>query len=115
MGDTKTTAWQEITQGFGKVLVWLSYIVMGVIVKIAFESRTTKLTNKLIAIKVLLSVVAGAIASVACNTWGFEKWAMIIVPVCTLIGEGVFGYVIVNWSKVADFFLNVFLKSKSKK
>lgn len=115
MGDPKQTLWEEITQGLGKILMFLAYISIGVIAKIAFDSRSNKLTWKQIGIKSILSICAGAIASVLCQKWGFEKWAMLIVPVSTLIGEGLFGYVIGHWELVADKFLSMFVKSNGKK
>lgn len=115
MGDPKQTLWQEITQGIGKIMMFLSYIAIGTIAKIAFDSRTNKLTWKQIGIKSALSICAGAIASVMCQKWGFEKWAMLIVPTSTLIGEGLFGYVISHWEAVADKFLAIFVKTNGKK
>lgn len=115
MGNPQTTFWEEVTQGIGKALIWVAYITIGVIAKLAFDSKTNKLTRRQIAIKVALSVCAGALVSIGCNSWGFEKWGMVIVPTSTLIGEGLFGYIMSHWEMIADKFLSIFMKSNGKK
>lgn len=101
MGDTKTTLWQEITQGLPKLMIWLGYIGIGIIGKLAFESRANRLTKRQIIVKTSLSIFAGVLAAIVCENLGYEKWGKIIVPVVTLIGEGLVVYIMTNWRKIA--------------
>ena len=64
MGDTKTTIWQEIMGGLGKVFIWASYILVGIVGKLAFESRANKLNRQQIIVKTSLSIFAGAMAAI---------------------------------------------------
>lgn len=100
MGDTKTTLWNEIVQGVGKGLVWIAYISIGVIAKLAFDSRSNKLTTRQIIIKTVLSIFVGVLAAIVCENLHYDMWGKVIVPVSTLIGEGVIVYVMSNWKKI---------------
>lgn len=100
MGDTKTTIWNEIGQGFGKMLIWIAYISMAVIAKIAADSRVARLTRRDIIVKTVLSVFVGVMAAVICENFGYQKSGKIIVPVSTLLGEGIVVYVMTNWRRL---------------
>lgn len=113
MGDPKQTVWQEIVNFIPKLLIWAAYITLAVVAKIAFDSRFVKLSAKQIAIKIILSVFVGVLAAILCETLHWNTWGKVIVPVSTLIGEGIVGYIISNWEKVANLFLSIFIKSKS--
>jgi len=102
MGNPQTTLWQEVTQGLAKIFIWCAYILLGVLTKIAFDSRVQRLTTKQIAVKVTLSIFAGVIAATICENTGNQRWGKVIVPVATLIGEGLTGYVMANWKKIAS-------------
>ena len=100
MGD-KNTIVNEFIQGFEKALIWLAYITVGVLAKLAFDSRNEHLTRRQIVIKVTLSIFAGYMASVACEATGYTKFAGLIVPVATLLGEGFIVYLMKHWQQLA--------------
>lgn len=103
MGDNhQPTTWQEIVQGLTKGLVWLGYISIGVMAKLAFDSRKAQLTKKQIVVKSILSIFTGYLAAVLCEQYGYIQWAKVIVPVSTLLGEGIVMYIMTNWKKWAN-------------
>jgi hypothetical protein len=97
MGDEKITIWQELTQGLGKATLWIGYISLGVMAKLAFDSRNNTLTKKQIIVKSVLSIFCGYLAAVICENMGYTNWAKVIVPVSTLLGEALVLYVMNNW------------------
>lgn len=99
------TWWQEVIQGLGKGLIWFFYITLGVLAKLAFDSRSNVLTRKQIIVKSVLSIFCGYIAAVLCENLNYGNWAKVVVPVSTLMGEAIVMYVMSNWK----FFLNKFL------
>lgn len=105
MGNPQATVWQEITQGIGKFLMWMAYILIGVVAKLAFDSKSHKLSRKELVIKFFLSTTVGVVTALSCNALGAVKTGIILVPVMTLIGESLIGYIVANWqallSKVA--------------
>lgn len=107
MGDSTSShkAWDEISQWVAKFLVWSFYIMIGIVAKLAFDSRTHPLTKRQIIIKTVLSVFVGFLASVLCENYGAEKWGKVIVPVATLVGEGLLVYMMSNYRKLAAKFL----------
>jgi hypothetical protein len=116
MGDSKTTLWNEIGQGFGKLLIWAAYIAMAVLAKIAADSRVARLTRRDIIIKTILSVFVGVLAAIACENFGYRESGKIIVPVATLLGEGIVVYVMTNWRRlIAKLMPNLFPTDNSKK
>ena len=75
MGDPQTTFWQEVGQFFGKAAVWVGYAIyisIGVLAKLALDSRSNKLTKKQIVIKSVLSIFAGYLAAVICEYYGYK-------------------------------------------
>lgn len=102
MGDPQTTLWQEVNIFLTKALGWLVWIIMGVAAKLAFDSRTRHLTRRDIIIKSILSIFVGFISAVICKNRGYKDWIKIVVPVSTLLGEGVVVWVMVNWKKWAE-------------
>lgn len=113
MGDTKTTLWQEIVQFIPKAMIWTAYILVGVIGKLAFESRANRLTKRQIIIKTALSIFAGIIAAIICEKTKTE-WGKVIVPVSTLLGEGVVVYLMTHWKMIAaKIFTGWFDKEKN--
>lgn len=103
MGDPKQTVGQELGQLFSKLFIWTVYIGLAVITKLAVDSRAGKLTRKEIVIKVILSIFSGVMAKVACDSMGYEKWSILVVPVATLLGESVVVYFMTNVSVKAFF------------
>lgn len=114
MGDSKITFWQEITQGLGKGLVWLGYISIGVIAKLAFDSRANQLTRRQIIVKSVLSMFAGYVAAVVCENTGKGHWIKVVAPVATLLGESIVLYIMTNWKKWVAKFLPGFIEEKKK-
>jgi len=112
MGDQQQTLWQEITQGIGKFFIYIIYVSIGVVVKISLDSKTGKLPFKKALVTIVLSISAGALASIACSNMNAEKLGAIIVPVSTLIAESLFGYIVANWKKWADGLYGKFFNGK---
>jgi hypothetical protein len=67
--------------------------------KLAFDSRKAQLTKKQIIVKSVLSIFTGYLAAVICEQYGYTQWAKVIVPVATLLGEGIVMYSMTNWKK----------------
>jgi hypothetical protein len=112
MGDPQNhTWWEEIIQAFGKGIVWFFYITIGVLAKLAFDSRNNKLTRKQIIVKSVLSIFCGYLSAVLCENFNYTQWAKIVVPVSTLLGEGIVLYIMTNWKKFVNKFLPPFLQS----
>lgn len=118
MGDEKITLWQEITQGIGKAAIWFGYISIGVMAKLAFDSRNNVLTRRQIIIKSVLSIFSGFMAAVICEKTGNQEWGKVIVPVATLLGEALVVYVMNNWrtfiSKLLPAWFQQFNKDKKQ-
>ena len=109
--DDPQRIWQEINLFITKALGWLVWIIMGVAAKIAVDSRTERLSRRKIIIKAVLSIFVGALAAVICENKGYEDWGKVIVPVCTLIGEGVVVYIMTNWKRLGEKFLPSIFKN----
>ncbi len=112
MGEPKQTIIQELVQGIEKAFVWLIYITVGVVAKLAFDSRSNQLTRRQIIVKSVLSIFAGYMSAVACEYFGYEKLGKLIVPVATLLGESIIVYLMTNWRKIADNILPAWFKTK---
>jgi hypothetical protein len=115
MGDPQTTFWQEAQIFLTKALGWLVWITIGVAAKLAFDSRAKQLTKRDVIIKSILSIFCGYLAAVLCDKYGYEEWGKIVVPVATLLGEGVIMYVMTNWKKWIDPFLPPLFRQVKKK
>jgi len=116
MGDPQnSTWWQEIIQGLAKGLVWLMYITIGVMAKLAFDSRNNQLTRKQIIVKSVLSIFCGYLAAVLCENLHYGNWAKVVVPVSTLMGEALVMYFMSNWKQFISRFIPGFFQSKENK
>lgn len=115
MGDTKTTVWQQIVQFLPKAMIWLAYITVGIIGKLAFEARVNRLSKRQIITKTALSIFVGIMAAIICENNGYEKWGKVIVPVATLLGEGVVVYLMTHWKRLlAKWFTGYFDKDSNQ-
>ena len=113
--QNEPTFWQEIMQGAGKFITWFAYISIGVLAKLAFDSRNAKLTKKNIIVKTVLSIFCGFIAAQVCENFGYDSYIGIISPVATLLGESIIVYVMTNWKAVTfKFFPNLNPDNKPK-
>lgn len=116
MGDPQnSTWWQEILQGLAKGLIWFFYISIGVIAKLAFDSRTTQLTKKQIIVKSVLSIFCGYVAAVVCENMNYKEWGKVIIPVATLLGEGIVMYIMNNWKEFVNKLIPPFFRPGEKK
>lgn len=116
MGDPKITLWEELGQGLQKIIIWMAYISIGVVTKIAVDSRANSLTWRQIFVKSVLSIFAGVMAAVFCENTGYVKWAKLIVPVSTLLGEAIVLYLMHNWKQIANKVLPAYFQnSKTNK
>ena len=113
MGDPKTTIWQEFWIGVAKFGTWIVYISIAVFAKLAADSRVAKLTKRDIVIKTVLSVFAGVIAAIICESLK-TKWWKVIVPVATLLGEGIVVYIMTNWRRLLSKIIPGWLDDEKK-
>lgn len=117
MGNqNEPTFWNEMIQGMSKFLTWLAYISIGVSAKLAFDSRSAKLSKKDIVVKTVLSIFCGFIAAQICEQTGYTSYIGWISPVATLLGESIIVYVMTNWKALTfKFFPNLNPKKDTKK
>lgn len=104
MGDPKAQG-TDIVQALAKAMMWLGYMAVGVIGKLAFDSRNSILTARGIILKTILSVAVGIMSGLACEALGHEAWEKLIIPVSTLLGESLLVYVMVKWKTALEKFL----------
>jgi hypothetical protein len=114
MGDAKQTVWQEITQGIGKFLLYIVLVSIGVVVSVAMEIQEIVVSRKRVIIRVILSICAGASASLFCIANHWEKPSALIVPCVTVIGQAFFKWLLANWSKFVEAFINIFIRKNDK-
>ena len=114
MGDPKTQA-TEWTQGLAKAMMWLAYMAIGVVGKLAFDSRNSILTSRAIIVKSILSVVVGAMSGLACEAFNHPGWEKLVIPVSTLLGESILVYVMTKWKDVIEKYVPWLKDKKSKK
>ena len=115
MGDPKITLWEEFQQGFLKALIWLGYISIGVMAKLAFDSRTQTLTRRQVIVKTVLSIFVGYLSAYICEKTGHVKFIGVVVPVCTLLGEAIVLYLMNNWKQIANKILPAWFQNKNVK
>lgn len=121
MGNPQTwwqQSFQEIIQFLSKILVFVWYITVGVVIKIALDSRTQKLTKRQIWIKVAISVAMGYLSLQVCVLFRYLQLAGLIVPICTLLGESIAIWLMANWENIMTkffpgWFSSIFYKSKN--
>lgn len=102
MGDPKQTAWQEWSQGISKIFIYVVYVTIGVVVTVTIEAQQVVMSKRRIIIRVILSICAGALASITCSKMGWEKYGAVIVPSVTIIGQELFRWLIGNWDKILN-------------
>lgn len=102
MGDPKTQS-QEWGQLIGKILLAAAYIAIGMIAKLAIDSRQQKLTRWQILFKVAIMFFTGFVSFVACDASGHIKWAGVITPVATMLGETLALYILNNVQSWLDW------------
>lgn len=95
MGDPKTQN-QEFWPLVGKVLMAGAYIAIGMIAKLAIDSRQEKLSKWQIIFKVCIMFFAGFVSFVACDASGHIKWAGVVTPIATMLGETLAMYILNN-------------------
>lgn len=114
MGDHYTPIKELIQAWVAKYSIFIIYIMIGIAVQIGMYDKSQKLTRWQRFWRALVSLCAGAIASIACSSWGWEKIAMFLVPCTTLIGQSLFEYIIKKWPSFADFWIDKFTKTNGK-
>jgi hypothetical protein len=95
----------EVTNFLAKVAMWIGLMGIGIIGKIAFDSRNSMLSSREIILKSILSVVMGTMSGLACEALGHESWEKLVIPICTLLGESLLVYVMIKWKVVIEKFL----------
>lgn len=114
MGNPHQLFWQEIGQFFGK---WLSYILLisaGVVARITFNSRNKDMTKKQIAIAAILGAICGSLCSYWCINTGNVKMSIYLVPVVTIAGQEIIGFIVLNANKILDKILKFFTPGNGK-
>lgn len=110
MGDPKTQEWW---QGIGKALLYVVFILIGVVVSVAMEVEQVIMSKKKVIIRVLFSVCAGAIASFACVGFKLNNGiSAVIVPCSTIIGQEFFKWLNGGGWRI---FINYITRSGKKK
>ncbi len=112
MGDPKTEG-KDLVEGLAKAMMWLAYMAIGVIGKLAFDSRNSILTSRAIIVKSVLSVTVGAMSGLACEALGHESWEKLVIPVSTLLGESLLVYLMTKWKVALEKYIP-WLKDKKK-
>lgn len=103
----------NLIQGLAKGAMWIAYMAVGVIGKLAFDSRNSILSARAIILKSILSVTVGAMSGLACEAFHHESWEKLIIPVSTLLGESLLVYIMTKWKKVIEKYVP-WLKDKKK-
>lgn len=114
MGDWQTIK-QALIQWAGKYFVFIVYIIIGIVVQLAMYDRSQMLSKWQRFWRIVTSMCAGAIASFLCNAWHWDKVAMLIVPMTTLIGQSLFEYCVRKWPLILDFLIEKWTKYKADK
>lgn len=109
MGDPHSTFWQEVEIAFTKALGWIVWVTIGVAAKLAFESRSRKLSWREVMIIVVISVFSGYIANNICEHTGYKDWSGVVVPIATLLGQSLMNWLMTNWKKWLEKFGDKFL------
>lgn len=113
MGDNYQQK-SEIAQAVAKWLGYFFYITLGVMAKLAFDSRVNTLSKKQVVIKAVLSIFVGILAANLCEFGHYEKASKIIVPTATILGESIISYLMTNWKVIANKFLPGIFQYKKK-
>lgn len=92
MDDPKTS--QEWWQGLGKLLLFGGLIAIGAIVSVAMELQQEVMSRRKVIFRVLFSICAGVIASIALILADTNEWySAVIVPCATIMGQEFFKWV----------------------
>ncbi len=109
MGDTKTNDfWQTV----GKFAMAVGYISLGVIAKLAIDSREVKLTTGQIVFKICIMLPMGFCSFMACFATNRVMWAGVVTPITTMLGEPIALWILKNVNSWLDWFDNK-LKNKN--
>lgn len=103
MGDPKTQANHVVGILIGKVLMGASFILIGMIAKIAIDSSQQRLTKAQIRFKVSVMFLIGFVSFVACEAGGIIKWAGVVTPLATMLGETLAFYILNNAKSWLDW------------
>jgi hypothetical protein len=95
----------EVVEFFVRFGSWIMGIIIGVSVKLAFESKRRKLTMKEKVIKTIISIFAGYIAGVYWDYKGWEESMKLAVPIATIIGESVVEFIMENSKTIMKAFV----------
>lgn len=114
MGDPHQSFRELAEAWLGKFSIFLIYIGIGIAVQLGMYDKNQKLTGWQRFWRAILSICAGAIASLLCNAWHWEKVAMVIVPTTTLIGQSLFEYILRKWPLIADYWLDKITSKKAE-
>lgn len=80
--------WESWRIAFGKVIVWVLYILLGIMTKFSFDLFTGKKLNKWQAIgSTGIAVFFGILSSAYCVRYDYEQAGIFIVPPVTMLSE----------------------------
>lgn len=93
----------EVIQFITKNSALLVALSIGMVAKIAIESRARRLTKRDVFIKIILSFFVGYLAGKYLQDHGMENKIKWVVPLATLAGESIVLWVMVNSNKIFAF------------
>lgn len=102
----------EIAEFFIKNLALLPSLLIGVVAKLAIDSKAKKLTRKDIVIKTVLGCFVGYVVCKWLESHEREAEIKIYVPVATLLGESLVMWLIQNTGQILNALLEKVKKGK---
>lgn len=103
MGEQPNTRY-DFWETVGKVLMAAGYITLGVIAKLAIDSRQVKLTRWQIIFKIAIMLPIGFCSFMACYATNRVLWAGVVTPISTMLGEPVALWILNNVNGWLDWF-----------
>lgn len=103
MRDSLAQFFNEVIQFITKNSALLVALSIGMVAKIAIESRSRKLTKRDVFIKIVISFFVGYSVGKYLQDHGMESKITWVVPLATLAGESIVLWVMVNSNKIFSF------------
>lgn len=108
MGQPQTK--YDFWEGIGKFIMGAAYIAIGIMAKLAIDSKEQKLTRTQLWAKISISFTIGFCSFMACSASGHIKWAGVVTPISTMLGETISIYIFTHINQWMDWFSDKFKK-----